>query len=496
MENHACEKMGVVNVLAVDIGASSGRCMLGCFDGTKIELSEVHRFTNGPIRMNGTLYCDLLHMIQEIKTGISKIDVPLASIGVDTWGVDFGLIDKTGNLLQNPVNYRDARTTGMPEEIYKKITKLDLYKKTGIQPMQINTIFQIYSLIKTNSNLLTLVDKILFMPDLINYCLTGVKATEYSIASTSSLLDAYEKKWNKDIFSKLGFKEDWFTSEIVPSGTIIGDLLPGICKNSSTALPKVVATASHDTAAAVAAAPISEAYSAYISCGTWSLIGVETDQPMIDKYTYEIMFTNERGVDNTVRLLKNLTGLWVLQECKRYWETKGVAFDYSAMVKTAEEIEEGRVFINLDNPVFLEPGNMQQRIQDYCKNTNQNVPMSKAEIIRCIIDSLACHYKATIDELEKAINHPITHVHIVGGGSKNKLLCQITANITNKVVIAGPAEASSIGNILVQLKALGKIHGMEELRSIVKVSTVIEKYLPQDEDKWNQIYKLFRSVIK
>lgn len=488
--------METSNILAIDIGASSGRCILGSFDGTKVELTEIHRFVNGPVKISGTLYWDILHILQEIKEGIAKVNVPLQSIGVDTWGVDFGLLDKTGQLLGNPVNYRDERTSGIPEKFYEKMSEQDLYEKSGIQPMKINTIFQLYAMLEKNPDILTLVDKILFMPDLINYFLTGIKATEYSIASTSALLEAREKSWNKEIMEVAGFKEAWFVSALTSSGSVLGDLLPEFFENNSNPLPKVVVTASHDTAAAIAATPLEKKNAAYISCGTWSLVGLETTVPIINDYTYKKGITNERGVNNTVRLLKNLTGLWVLQECKRYWETKGVIFDYSAMVKTAEQVESGGCFIDLNDPVFLAPGNMRQRIQDFCKDTQQKVPESKAEVIRCILDSLACHYKSAIDELEEALGDVIPQIHIVGGGARNALLCQITANVTHKTVLAGPVEASAMGNMLVQLKALGKINTMDELRTMVRASTVIEAYHPQAGSHWEEIYQNFRLIAK
>lgn len=485
-----------INVLAVDLGASSGRCMLGTFDGKKIELSEIHRFANGPVQAGGTLYWDVLRILQEIKIGIAKVDVPLLSIGVDTWGVDFGILDKTGQLLGNPVNYRDKRTDHIPQQVYEKLPEKLLYEKTGVQPMQINTIFQLYAVLQQNSRLLDLADTILLMPDLLNYFLTGIKSTEYSIASTSALLQADRKEWNQEVFAQLGFKQEWFTQKIVDAGTVLGDLLPEICENSAYSLPKVIATASHDTAAAVAATPLEQEGAVYISCGTWSLVGMEMSAPVIHAYTYEKGITNERGVDGKVRLLKNVNGLWVLQECKRYWETKGVMFDYSAMVKTAEAVEGGKCFIDLGNPIFLAPGNMRQRIQDFCRDTGQYVPESKAEVIRCIIDSLACHYKRAVDELAVASGKAVPQIHIVGGGARNALLCQITADITQRPVIAGPVEASSIGNMLVQLKAMGKVGNMDEVRKIVKASTVIEEYRPRENQDASRMYEKFSAIVQ
>ncbi|AIF52526.1 Rhamnulokinase [Pelosinus sp. UFO1] len=483
-----------LNLLAVDLGASSGRCIVGTFDGNKINLEEIHRFDNNPITLSHTLYWDMPLIFEEIKQGMSNVQEEVASLGVDTWGVDFGIVDTRGRLVSNPIHYRDERTNHIPEILHKKITEQELYKKTGIQPMQINTIFQLYSMVYNRSPLLDHIDKLLFMPDLINYFLTGIKATEYSIASTSSLLDPYERQWNIEILNKLGFNEKWFTPEIVSSGTVLGALSSNILGNSKCNTTKVISTASHDTASAVVSVPISQEYSAYISCGTWSLIGVEIKEPIIDEYTSKVFFTNERGIDDTVRLLKNITGLWVLQECRRYWQSNGEEISYPFMVEMAEKIKENKSFIDLSDHTFLSPGNMPNKIKDYCLKTKQHIPNNKAEMIRCIIESLACTYKKMVDELETAIKHPISVIHMVGGGAQNSLLCEITANLTKKTVIAGPVEASSMGNILTQMKALGEAKGLSELRQIVKNSCTIIEYSPKDKAYWEDVYYKFSLV--
>lgn len=479
--------MKELNLMAVDLGASSGRCMLGKFDGDKLYLEEIHRFNKYSVDIRDSMYWDVLNIFNEIKEGISKPKDKLVSIGVDTWGVDFGLLDKAGQLLSNPFRYRDNRTNGIPELLYKNITKEGLYEETGIQPMQINTIFQLYSMVINKSPILDKIDKLLFMPDLINYFLTGVKSTEYSIASTSSLLNPYEPEWNKSIISKLGFNKNWFTPNIVSSGTILGELSNG--QNT-----KVVATTSHDTASAIVSIPMSNTYSAYISCGTWSLVGVEIKKPIINEFTSRTFFTNERGIDDTVRLLKNITGLWVLQECKRHWENSGEKISYDSMVDIARKAKNNKSFINLDDNAFLSPDNMIVAIQEYCLNTNQQIPESKAEIIRCILESLACAYRKNIEEIEVAINHPVAAIHIVGGGSQNALLCQLTADFTKKDVIAGPVEASSMGNILVQMKALGEMKNVSDLREVVKRSCSILEYHPENQEYYEEIYHAFQLI--
>ena len=479
--------MKELNLMAVDLGASSGRCTLGKFDGNKLHLEEIHRFNKYSVNVRNSMYWDVLNIFNEIKEGINKPEDELVSVGVDTWGVDFGLLDKFGQLLCNPFRYRDSRTNGIPELLYKNITKQNLYEETGIQPMQINTIFQLYSMVVNKSPLLDKIDKLLFMPDLINYFLTGVKSTEYSIASTSSLLNPYQPKWNKSIINKLGFNENWFTPNIVSSGTILGEL-------SNMQNTKVIATTSHDTASAIVSIPMSQPYSAYISCGTWSLVGVEINKPVINEFTSRTFFTNERGVDDTVRLLKNITGLWVLQECKRHWENCGEKISYDNMIDIARRVENNKSFINLDDNVFLAPDNMIVAIQEYCIDTNQQIPGSKAEIIRCILESLACAYRKNIEEIEIAINRPVTAIHIVGGGSQNDLLCQLTANFTKKDVIAGPVEASSMGNILVQMKALGEMKNLSDLREVVKKSCTILEYHPKNQEYYEDIYHAFKLI--
>ncbi|MEK6265298.1 MAG: rhamnulokinase [Clostridium sp.] len=488
--------MNELNLMAVDLGASGGRCIVGKYNGDKLHLKEIHRFDNYSVNVRNSMYWDVLNIYNEIKKGIKKPKENLVSVGVDTWGVDFGVLDKSGQLLCNPLRYRDKRTNGIPELLYKSITKQDLYKQTGIQPMQINTIFQLYSMVVNKSPILDKIDKLLFMPDLINYFFTGIKSTEYSIASTSSLLNPYERQWNKNLISQLGFNENWFTPKIVSSGTILGELSQKEYEKSNLKNTKVIATTSHDTASAVVGIPMSHKYSAYISCGTWSLVGIELNEPIINKFTSETSFTNERGIDDTVRMLKNITGLWVLQECKRYWENNGEKFSYDDMVNMARNVKKNKSFIDLDDIVFLSPNNMPNEIQKYCKNTNQKIPSSIPEIILCILESLACTYRKTIEEIEIAINHDVEVIHIVGGGAQNALLCQLTANISKKHVIAGPIEASSMGNILVQMKALGEIENVSDLREIVKRSCSISEYYPGNQEYHEEIYYKFQQVNK
>jgi len=483
-----------LNMMAIDLGSSSGRCIIGKFDGNKLDLEEIHRFDNYSVDIMGKMHWDILNIYNQIKTGLKIPKYELVSIGVDTWGVDFGLLDRNGQLLGNPYHYRDNRTDGIPDLLYKKISKQDLYKETGIQAMQINTIFQMYSMVVNNSPIIDKVDKMLFMPDLINYFLTGVKSTEYSIASTSSLLSSDKRKWDKAIMQKLGLNESWFTDKIVASGTILETLNNDEYKNPNLKNTKVIATTSHDTASAVVSIPMTNKNAAYISCGTWSLVGVEIDKPIINEYTFEKSFTNERGIDDTVRMLKNITGLWVLQECKKYWSDLGEDINYGLMVEMAKTVVNNKSFIDLDDDIFLAPNNMPNKVLEYCKNTNQTIPNSKAEIIRCIIESLACAYKKTIEELEIAIGHSVEAIHIVGGGAKNALLCQLTANLTKKLLIAGPVEGSAMGNILVQMKALGEITLVSDLREVVKRSCTISEYYPENEEYYDELYDKFKKI--
>lgn len=485
-----------LKMLAFDFGASSGRAILGIFDGNKLITEELHRFSNDPVNVRGNFYWDILRLFHEIKQGIIKcVNVghkDIDSIGIDTWGVDYGLLDERGNLLGNPYHYRDTRTDGIMEEVFKIIPKGELYQKTGIQFMKFNTIFQLYSTKLNTPSMLDQAKTLLFIPDLLNYFLTGVKVTEYSIASTSQLLDPQTRTWSDEILDKLELPRQMLT-DIVPSGTIIGKLSKTLAQELGIGEVNVVASASHDTASAVTAVPAANRDYVYISSGTWSLMGVEADEPIINEMSSQLAFTNEGGVSNKIRFLKNIMGLWLVQECKRQWNKEGDNCSFAELEKLAREAKPFVSFVDPDDDSFMTPGNMPEKIRAFCKKTNQPVPESKGEVIRCVLQSLALKYRKTVESLEQILGKELPVVHMVGGGIKDTLLCQFTANATGKKVIAGPVEATSIGNLMTQAMALGKINSLQEIRQVVKNSVATTEYLPENIEQWNQAYDRFCS---
>jgi rhamnulokinase len=491
--------MKETKVLAFDFGASSGRAMLGTFDGEKIKLSEMHRFSNDPVSVNDHLFWDVLRLFFEIKTGILKTvnsgHKDILSIGIDTWGVDFGLLDKNGDLIGNPYHYRDTRTEGMMELAGAIAGDGYIYKETGIQTIWFNTLYQLLAMKESDSLALEMAETFLFMPDLLNYFLTGVKITEYTIASTSQLLNVHTGKWSEGIFEKFGFRKDIFT-DIVPAGTVIGNLKEDISKELRVDPIPVVAVASHDTGSAVASVPFDNPQnSVYISSGTWSLMGMELDEPCNSEKAKEYNFTNEGGVENTIRFLKNIMGLWIVQECRRQWQREGENLSFDDLQKMAWEAEGLVSFIDPDDEVFATPGNMPERVKKICRQTGQKVPETKGEIIRCVVESLALKYLFTLEGMEDVLDRKIDIIHMVGGGVQNKMLCQFTANATGRVVKAGPIEATAAGNVMLQLIALGKIDSLAKGREVVKNSFEFEEYAPQDEEVWREAYGKFKVML-
>lgn len=486
-----------IKMLAFDLGASSGRAMLGILEGEKLSLEEIHRFPNDPVELNGSFYWDILRLFYEIKQGILKCiqkgHRDISSIAVDTWGVDFGLLDEQGNLLGSPYHYRDKRTNGMMERILEIIPREELYNRTGIEFMWFNTILQLYSMKCSNSPQLREAKILLLIPDLLNYFLTGVKAAEYSIASTTQLLDAYNRTWSDEIIGKLGLPREIF-AEVVQPGTVIGALTNDISKELGAPKFKVVTTASHDTQAAIASVPAECGDFVYISCGTWSLMGVEIDEPVISEKSSTLSVTNEGGVGKKITLLKNIMGLWLIQECKRQWEKEGDTVSFAELENQAEESVPFVSFIEPGHHSFISPGDMPSRIREYCKHTGQPVPETKGEVVRCIAQSLALKYRATVESLEDLLGRELTVIHMVGGGIKDKLLCQFTANATARKVIAGPVEATSIGNIMVQAMAVGDVRDLNDIRRIVRNSFPITVYRPIGADDWNKAYDKFMKL--
>jgi rhamnulokinase len=489
----------MLKVLAFDYGASSGRAILGFYDGNKLNLEEVHRFSNDPVMLNNTFYWDLLRLFYEMKQGILKCmhkgEKDLAAIGIDTWGVDFGLLDEKGQLLGNPVHYRDERTEGMIEKAWEVVPKKDIYEETGIQFMKFNTIYQLLSMKHADSPILKKAKTMLLMPDLLNYFLTGKKVTEYTIASTTQMLNPKEGKWAKSLLEKLGIPVEILT-DIIDTGTVVGEIRKNVRQELDISNVPVVAVAGHDTGSAVISVPASQEKFAYISSGTWSLMGVELTNPIINETTFSLDYTNEGGYNRTTRLLKNIMGLWILQECKRTWDMEKEVYSYDELEEMAEGTKPFLSFIDPDNDIFYGPGNMPGKIQEYCKKTGQEVPEGKAAIVRCILESLALKYRITFEGLEEIVGYKIPVLHIVGGGALNKVLCQFTANALGKTVITGPVEATSAGNLLCQLMALGEVSGLNEARELVRRSFTTKVYEPKAKSSWEEALVKFEKTIK
>lgn len=489
----------IYKFLAFDFGASSGRAMLATFDGEKIELEEKHRFSNDPVMINGSLHWDVLRLFHEIKQGILKCansgDRDIDCIGVDTWGVDYGLLDRQDKLLSNPYHYRDTRTDGMMEQAFAAVSKEEMFEKTGIAFNWFNTVYQLLSEKNTDSTALKEAKTLLFMPDLFNFFLTGEKKTEYTIASTAQMFDSTKHDWAWDMLEKLGIRTDILT-EVVYPGEPVGVLAKELAEELGVAQIPVIAVASHDTGSAVASVPVTEDHDfIYISSGTWSLMGVELDKPIISKSAMKYNFTNEGGADKTIRFLKNIMGLWLIQECRRQWEREGELLSFDALEGQAREAVPFQSLIDPDYAAFQTPGNMPQKIRDYCQMTHQPLPETKGAIIRCIAQSLAFRYRQTIENMEEVTGKQYPIIHIVGGGIKDTMLCQFTANATGRVVEAGPVEATSLGNILLQARAAGAVSSLKEGRQVIKNSFNIVRYEPQERQEWNKAYEKWCEIV-
>jgi rhamnulokinase len=468
------------NFLALDLGAESGRGMLARIANGTIELTELHRFPNTPVQLPTGLYWDTLRLFHEICEGIrsaAAAGAELHGIAVDTWGVDFGLIGSNGELLQNPRHYRDARTNGVPEEAFEKVPAAEIFRQTGLQFMPINSLYQLYSIKRDVPEVLTLASKLLFMPDLFNYFLTGTFAAERTIASTSQFYDPVRKRFATDLLRSLGISGGFFPSLIDP-GVELGPLLPYVADRCGLKQDvNIYTTGSHDTASAVAAVPAQDNDNwCYISSGTWSLMGVELREPVINAASLDANFTNEVGVDGTIRFLKNIPGLWILQECRRAWAKEGRQYSYAELMDWAAAAPPTRTVIDLEQ--FVSPGDHPSRICEFCKRTEQEVPGDPGAITRVILHSLAARYREVLDSLEQLTNRSINVIHIVGGGSQNRLLNQLAADATGRRVIAGPAEATAAGNSLTQAMGTGDVRSLGEIRAIVRGSFRLEEFVP------------------
>jgi rhamnulokinase len=482
--------------LAFDLGAESGRGVLGHFNGERLNLEELHRFPNGGVRVLDSLHWDVLRLWNEMKIALSicaQRNTDLSGIGIDTWGVDFGLLGRGDVLLGFPFHYRDSRTDGMLEEAFRRLPQATLFERSGCQFLQINTLYQLLSMVVHKSPLLDVAETFLMIPDLLNFWLTGRKVCEFTNATTTQFYDPRRKGWSTEICAALGLPSE-ILPEVVQPGTQLGTLLPSVA--AETGLPEipVIAPACHDTGSAVAAVPAQRGDWAYISSGTWSLMGIEVFEPIITDQALALNFTNEGGVENTFRFLKNIMGLWLVQECRRTWAQAGDEMSYAQITQLAEGAKPFTALIDPDDDAFLPPGDMPDRIVDYCKHTGQTPPSDAGEVLRCALESLALKYRWVLEKLEVVRGRAIDVLHIVGGGARNQTLCQFTADATGTPVIAGPIEATAIGNIVVQAIACGLIGSISEAREVVHRSFDVITYEPQNSAGWDEAYERFLKI--
>jgi rhamnulokinase len=483
--------------LAIDLGASSGRVMAGRFDGRRLRLEEVHRFGNAGCHLPDGWHWEITGLFAEIKKGLAAAGArygrALVSAGVDTWGVDYGLLDGRGRLLGLPYMYRDDRTAGVPERVFRRVSRARVYAITGVQSMFFNTLYQLCAERASQSVALAQARHLLFTPDLLHYWLSGRMANEYTIASTSQMLDARRRTWARGLIRRLGLPGRLF-GDLVEPGTELGPLRPVFQKELGLGRLRIVVPGSHDTASAVAAVPAEGADFAYLSSGTWSLLGAERERPLLTPEAMALNFTNEGGVGGTIRLLKNITGLWLLQECRRVWNERGAGLAFTDIERRASRARPFRSIIDPDDPAFGAPGDMPARIAAFCRRTRQPVPAGPAETGRVVYESLALRYRNVFDKLVRLTGRDYATLHIVGGGSQNHLLNQLAADAVQRPVVSGPAEATAIGNILLQMKAAGDIGSLAEGRALVRASFPTRTYEPRAAGPWDEAYARFRKV--
>src|SRR5574344_1649849 len=481
---------------AVDLGATSGRTIIGRLSDERIQLEELTRFDNNLIETGGHFYWDIYALYFEIIKGLKLVaqrHISITSIGIDTWGVDFVCIGKDGTILRNPLAYRDPHTFGMMERYFdKEIDKKTVYDITGIQFMNFNSLFQLYAMKENGDSALQHADSILFVPDALSYMLTGKKVCEYTIASTSEMLNPKTKDLDEKLLASVGLKRSAFGKMTNPA-VEIGSLTEEVQKMTGLGAIPVIAVAGHDTGSAVAAVPAKDEKFAYLSSGTWSLMGIEAQEAISNEKSYQLNFTNEGGIEGTTRFLKNICGMWLFERCKKEWTNAPKSYDeiYDASMK----VEAFRSLINPDDPCFANPASMAQAIQDYCRRTNQPIPETYAEQCRCIYDSLALRYREVFEMLKELSPFPLERMHVIGGGSLNYILDQFIADSLNIPVFAGPQEATAEGNIMMQAKAKGIVSGIQEMREIIAKSESPTRYEPQDTALWNKAYEKYLSIV-
>lgn len=485
--------------LTFDLGAESGRALLGVVASGAISLQEVHRFPNEPQRILNRFHWDTVRLFAEIQKGLSRCvkELPgeLHGIGVDTWGVDFALLDRNDDVLGLPYHYRDARTDGMMEQVFAIVPRDEVYRRTGIQFMQLNSLYQLMAMKVSASPLLEVARSFLMTPDLINFWLTGVKVNEFTNATTTQFYDPVAGTWARDLLERLEIPTH-FLGEIVEPGTRLGPLHQTVRDQTGAGPVPVIAPATHDTGSAVAAVPAQgDGGWAYVSCGTWSLVGVEWPSPVINDQTLASNLTNEGGVGRTFRLLRNVMGLWLLQQSRAVWARAGQTYEYAQLTKMAEEAPAFSALIDPDDPGFLKPADMVEAIRAYCVRTGQRPPEGVSGTVRAIIEGLALKYRWVIERLETVTGKPIETIHIIGGGSQNTLLCQATADATGKRVLAGPVEATALGNIMVQALASGVVGSIQEGRRLIGSSFPLTEYTPRDTDAWSKPYERFLELL-
>ncbi len=485
------------NYIAVDLGAESGRVITARVGTDGITLREQNRFLNEPVRVRSTLYWDILSLWRGIKAGIGmaiREDINIQGIGVDTWGVDFGLLDHDGNLIGNPVHYRDERTNGMPEFFFSRMPRSHLYSIAGIQTMNLNTLFQLTWMAEHRGRFLDQAKFLLYIPDLLNYWLCGHIGNEYTIASTSQMLDARTRQYAAEILSAIPLRSTLLPAITTP-GSVLGPMLPDAIDIPIAAEVPVIAVGSHDTASAVIGVPSEGDDWLFISSGTWSLLGAEIDQPVLTSQAARFNLTNEGGVGGRIRLIKNIPGMWLLQECRRAWAADGHDYDYASLVRMATDAPAHQAVIDPDHPPFSQPGEMPRKIADYCRQTGQAVPDSPGSITRVILESLAAAYARVAGMIAEVTGRKFSRIHIVGGGSQNDLLNAFTADATGMTVFAGPVEATAIGNVITQAIAVGQLSSIAEGRRLVARTGNIREFIPRETETWRRKADKYRHLF-
>ncbi len=484
-------------MVAVDLGAQSGRVAVGLLDEGRLSVEEVHRFANIPAPAGGTLYWDVLSLyrgvLEGLRAAVRRAGGQVDSVGVDTWGVDFALLDRAGRLLQNPVHHRDARGQRGMEHALARVSARELYERTGIQIMPINTIFQLAAMVEEEDPALEAAETLLLIPDLLHYWLSGSLGCELTNATTTACLDPRWGSWAHDLLARLGIPAYLFP-DVVPPGTTLGPLRDDVLRETRLRGAQVVAPATHDTASAVAAVPFRSVGAVYVSAGTWSLVGIEVPGPVIDDRTFAANLTNEGGVAGTTRLLRNVTGLWLLHECRRTWAEEGCDWTFDELLVQAEKAPPFRSLVDPDDPTFAPPGDMPARIRAFCERRGQPSPSSPGEVVRCVLEGVVLGQRRAVELLRMAAGADPAEVHVVGGGARNRLLCQWTADATGLPVLAGPEEATLVGNLLVQAMGLGELGSLEEARDVVRSSLAPTVYEPGEREGWEEAYARFQDV--